>query len=137
MSSELNAYLNFRDTTRQAMEFYASVFGGTPEIASYKDYEVSEDPSEDDKVMHAVLRAANGMTIMAADVPGRMEYTPGTDFSLALSGDDEAELRGYFDRLAEGGAVTVPLAKAPWGDTFGMLRDRFGVSWLVNIAAGG
>ena len=137
MSSELNPYLNFRDTARQAMEFYASVFGGTPEIASYKDFQVSDDPAEDDKVMHAVLRAGNGMTIMAADVPNRMEYAPGSDFSLALSGDDEAELRGWFDRLAEGGAVTVPLAKAPWGDTFGMLKDRFGVSWLVNISAGG
>jgi PhnB protein len=136
MSSKLHPYLNFRDTTRQAMEFYASVLGGTPEIATYKEYNVSEDPSEDDKVMHAVLSTDNGMTIMAADVPNRMEYSPGSDFSLALIGDDEAELSGYFDKLAEGGSVVAPLAKAPWGDTFGMLKDRFGISWLVNISPG-
>jgi PhnB protein len=136
MHSELNPYLNFRDTTRQAMEFYASVFGGTPEIASYKDYQVSDDPGEDDKVMHSVLRV-DGMVIMAADTPNRMDYVPGTNFSLSLSGADEAELRGYFERLAEGGTVLQPLEKAPWGDTFGMLRDRFGISWLVNVSQAG
>jgi PhnB protein len=137
MTAELNAYLNFRDTTRQAMEFYASVFGGSPEIASYKDFHVSDDPAEDDKVMHAVLRASNGMTIMAADTPNRMEFVPGSNFSLSLSGDDEPLLSSYFAKLAEGGVVTMPLEKAPWGDTFGMLKDRFGVSWLVNITHAG
>jgi PhnB protein len=63
-----------------------------------------------------------------------MEHTQGSDFSLSLSGDDEAELHGYFEKLAAGGTVTMPLEKAPWGDTFGMLKDRFGVSWLVNIS---
>jgi PhnB protein len=133
MQSELNPYLNFRDSARQAMEFYQGVFGGTLEMSTFKEFHVSEEPAEDDKVMHSVLRAGNGMTILASDIPNRMEYAPGTNFSLSLSGDDEAELRGYFDKLAEGGTVTMPLEKAPWGDAFGMLQDRFGVSWLVNI----
>ena len=55
--------------------------------------------------------------------------------SLSLSGDDEAELRGYWDGLTEAGTVAVPLEKAPWGDNFGMCTDRFGVPWMVNIAA--
>jgi PhnB protein len=63
-----------------------------------------------------------------------MEYHPGDNFSVSLSGDDEAELTGYWNKLAEGGTVSMPLAKAPWGDSFGQLRDRFGISWLVNIA---
>ena len=54
---------------------------------------------------------------------------------MSLSGDDEAQLRGYFEKLAEGGSVTMPLEEAPWGDTFGMCTDRFGISWLVNVAA--
>jgi PhnB protein len=134
MQSRLNPYLNFRDTTRQAMEFYKSVFGGKLDISTYKDYQASPDANEDDKVMHAVLQAENGMTIMAADTPNRMEYTPGTNFSMSLSGDDDEELRGYFEQLKVDGAVTMPLEKAAWGDTFGMVRDRFGISWLVNIS---
>jgi PhnB protein len=53
---------------------------------------------------------------------------------MSLSGDDEAELKAYFEKLAVGGTVTMPLNKAPWGDTFGMLTDRFGITWLVNIS---
>jgi len=134
MQSQLNPYLTFRDTARQAMEFYQGIFGGTLESSTFKEYRVSEDPSEDEKVMHSVLKTENGMTLMASDTPNRMGHAPGNDFSLSLSGDDEAELGGYFEKLAAGGTVTMPLGKAPWGDTFGMVKDRFGISWLVNIS---
>lgn len=135
MQTKLNPYLNFRDDTRAAMEFYKTVFGGKLAISTFKDYQASQDPSEDNKVMHATLEADNGITFMAADTPSRMEYKPGTNYSMSLTGDNEAELRGYFDKLAAGGNVTMPLVKAQWGDTFGMLTDKFGVSWLVNITA--
>ena len=134
MPTTLNPYLNFNGDARQAMEFYRGVFGGKLTMSSFKEYQASEDASEDDKIMHSVLDAGNGITFMAADTPNSMEYKPGTNFSMSLSGDDDAKLRGYFDRLAEGGTVTMPLAKAPWGDTFGMLTDKFGVNWLVNIS---
>ena len=116
------------------MEFYKTVFGGKLAISTFKEFHASQDPSEDDKVMHSVLEADNGITFMASDTPDRMEYTAGTNFSMSLSGDNEAELHGYFEKLAAGGKVIMPLEKAPWGDTFGMLTDKFGVSWLVNIA---
>jgi PhnB protein len=135
MQSQLNPYLSFRDAARPAMEFYQGIFGGTLESSTFKEYPgVSGDPGEDEKIMHSVLKTENGMTLMASDTPNRMEYTPGNDFSLSLSGDDEAELRSYFEKLAADGTVTMPLEKAPWGDTFGMVKDRFGVSWLVNIS---
>ncbi len=133
MQTKLNPYLNFKDNTREAMEFYKTVFGGKLAISTFKEYHASQDPSEDDKVMHAVLEAGNGITFMASDTPNRMEYTAGTNFSMSLSGDNEAELRGYFEKLAAGGTVSMPLEKAPWGDTFGMITDKFGVPWLVNI----
>ncbi len=70
---------------------------------------------------------------MAADIPNRMEHPPGTNVSISLSGDNEAELRGYWEKLSSGATIREPLAKAPWGDAFGMLTDRFGVEWMVNI----
>ncbi|HEU0003285.1 MAG TPA: VOC family protein [Ktedonobacteraceae bacterium] len=134
MQSKLNPYISFRDNTREAMEFYRTVFGGKLNLATFKDYHASQDPSEDNKIMHSELEADNGITFMASDTPDRMEYRPGTNMSMSLSGDNEAELTGYFQKLSAGGAVTMPLEKAPWGDTFGMCTDKFGISWLVNIA---
>ena len=137
MPTRLNPYLSFRDDAREAMEFYRSVFGGELNVSTFADFHASDDPSEADKVMHSQLEAPNGMVLMGADTPNRMEYSEGARISLSLSGDDEAELRGYYDKLSEGGTVTMPLDKAPWGDFFGMCTDRFGVNWLVNISAAG
>ena len=134
MQSKLNPYLSFKDNAREAMEFYKTVFGGKLTVNTFKEYHASQDLSEDNKVMHSVLEADNGITFMASDTPNRMEYTAGTNFSMSLSGDNEAELKGYFEKLSDGSNITMPLEKAPWGDTFGMLTDKFGVPWLVNIA---
>jgi len=131
----LNPYLNFRGNAREAMEFYREVFGGTLNVSTFADYHASSDPSEDDLVMHADLGTPDGLRFMGADTPNRMEFSPGTNFSMSLSGEDEAPLRGYFEKLSNGGTVTMPLEKADWGDTFGMCTDRFGISWLVNISA--
>lgn len=135
MQTKLNPYLNFKDNARQAMEFYKTVFGGKLTISTFKEFQAAQDPSEDNLVMHSVLEADNGITFMAADTPNRVEYKPGTNYSMSLSGDDEAELGGYFQKLAAGGEVTMPLTKAMWGDMFGMLVDKFGVSWLVNVTS--
>ena len=137
MGAQLNPYLNFRDNAREAMEFYKTVFGGKLTVSTFKEFHASQDPAEDDKVMHSVLEAANGITFMAADTPNSMEYKPGTNFNMSLSGDNETELRGYFERLSANGTVAMPLDKAPWGDIFGMCTDRFGVPWLINISGQG
>jgi PhnB protein len=133
MPVTLNPYLNFRDNAREAMEFYHSVFGGELTVSTFADFQSAEDPSENDLVMHGQLDGANGLTLMGADTPKRMDYNPPAGFSVSLSGDDDAMLRGYWDKLLEGGTVVQPLEVAPWGDAFGMLVDRYGVSWLVNI----
>ena len=134
MPSRLNTYLSFRDNAREAMEFYQGIFGGKLDTTTFKEFNVSEDPAEGDKIMHGMLEAPNGMVLMGADTPNTMEHTPGNNISVSLSGEDETELRGYYDKLKEGGTETMPLAKAPWGDSFGMLIDRFGITWLVNIS---
>lgn len=134
MATRLNPYLGFRDTAREAMEFYHSVFGGELTTSTFAEFQASEDPAERDKIMHSMLTTDTGLVLMAADTPNSMDYTPGNNHSISLSGEDEAELRGYWDKLSAGGNVTMPLERAPWGDTFGMCVDKFGISWLVNIA---
>ncbi|WP_026550897.1 VOC family protein [Arthrobacter sp. Br18] len=134
MVTRLNSYLSFRDTAAPAMEFYQSVFGGKLTKDTYAAYDVSEDPAEQDKLMHAELTTPHGMVLMAADTPNSVDLTVGTNHSLSLSGDDEQELRGYWDKLSDSGTVVEPLMQAPWGDSFGMCVDRFGVHWMVNIA---
>lgn len=134
MTTRLNPYLGFRDTARQAMDFYQSVFGGELTRSTFGEFHASDDPAEQEKVMHSMLSTDGGLVLMAADTPNSMEYTPGNNHSVSLSGEDEAELRGYWEKLSAGGTVTVPLEPAPWGDSFGMCVDQFGVTWLVNIA---
>jgi len=134
MSTKLNPYLGFRDNARQAMEFYQTVFGGDLTVSTFRDFHASEDPAELDKVMHSALETPTGFNLMASDTPNSMDYKPGNNYSVSLSGEDETELRGYWDKLAEGGSVTLPLEKAPWGDSFGMCVDKFGVAWMINIA---
>jgi PhnB protein len=139
MGITLNPYLNFRGNAREAMEYYQGVFGGSLNVSTFAEFHASTDPNDDDLVMHADLEGPAGLRFMAADVPSQMAFEPGTNFSMSLSGesDSESELRGYFEKLSEGGSVTMPLEKAAWGDTFGMCTDRFGIQWLVNIAAPG
>jgi PhnB protein len=134
MTSTLNPYLNFRGQAREAMDFYQRVFGGEVQRSTFAEFGMSHDPAEGEQIMHSQLRSPSGFVLMAADVPADMPLTPGGTYSISLSGDDEAELRGYWDGLADGATVTVPLERAPWGDVFGMLVDRFGVSWLVDVA---
>ena len=136
MPTRLNPYLNFRDEAREAMEFYRSVFGGELNVSTFADYNASQDPSDSDKVMHSQLEAPNGILLMGADTPNSMEFQEGSNGSISLSGDDESELRGYYEKLSADGTVIMPLEKASWGDVFGMCADRFGVRWLVNISSG-
>jgi PhnB protein len=135
MTVWLNPYLSFRDDAREAMTFYQSVFGGELTVSTFADFDASADPTEQDKIMHSQLESPDGLVLMGADTPEGMEYRPQAGISVSISGDDEARLRGYWERLSEGGSVTVPFEKAPWGDTFGMCVDRFGTSWQVNVAA--
>jgi len=135
MQTKLNPYLAFKDNAREAMEFYKSVFGGKLDLTTFKEGHSSNNPTEDNRIMHAMLEASNGITFMAADTPQGMEYKEFAGISMSLSGDNEPELRGYFEKLSDGGQVTMQLEKAPWGDTFGMFTDKFGVQWMVNITA--
>ncbi len=133
--AKLNPYIHFKDNAKEAMEFYKSVFGGELTMSTFKEGMHEEGPGSDN-IMHAMLIVGPELTIMAADTPSKMEYKPGASIELSLSGEnsDEEKLTGYWNKLLEGGTTRVPLEKAPWGDTFGMLTDKFGIEWMVNIA---
>ena len=132
MTTILNPYLNFDRTTREAMEFYQSVFGGDLNVMTFGD--MGDEGDTKDGVMHAQLTTPDGFTLMASDPPPGEAASPGTLGGVSLSGDDEVKLTGWWDALSAGGTVTVPLEKQMWGDAFGMCVDRFGTPWLVNIA---
>ena len=134
MNSKLNPYINFNGNAKEAMEFYKSVLGGALTMSTFKEGGMPHEPSEENKIMHAMLVAENGITLMASDTPKGWGYNSGTNISISLSGDDEAELKGYWDKLSAGAQIGQPLAAAPWGDIFGMLTDTFGIRWMVNIA---
>jgi PhnB protein len=132
MASRLNPYIGFKDNARQAMEFYKDVFGGELAVNTFGEYGQPDSPDAD-KVMHAQLETPRGFTLMGSDTPAGMEFSAGSQITISLSGDDGDELRGYWDKLSAGGTVTMPLEKQMWGDEFGMVVDRFGIPWMVNI----
>ena len=132
MASRLNPYLNFNGNARQALEFYASVFGGDLTLSTFADFGAQGSPDAD-RIMHGQLETPAGYTIMAADVTSEMPYQPPAGFSVSLSGDDGDALREYWADLAAGGTVTMAMQKQVWGVEFGMLVDLLGVSCLVNI----
>jgi PhnB protein len=131
--STINPYLAFNGNAREAMEFYAGVLGGKLDIQTIGEAGQAMPGADENNVMHAQLEAGE-IVLMASDsMPGR-EAKTGTNVSLSLQGTDAAELKKAFDLLAEGGTVMLPLEEQFWGDTFGMLTDRFGIQWMVNIA---
>jgi PhnB protein len=132
MASRLNPYITFAGNAQQALEFYKGVFGGTLALNTFGEFGAQDSPGAD-KIMHGMLETDSGFTLMGADTAPGMEYNPGDNVAVSLSGDDVDELRGYWEKLSDGGTVSVPLEQQVWGDEFGMCVDQFGVAWMVNI----
>ncbi|HEX5671749.1 MAG TPA: VOC family protein, partial [Acidimicrobiia bacterium] len=99
---------------------------------TYGEYGDSSAP-EANNIMHGQLETPAGFTLMGADNPPGTPYNPGKGFAVSLSGEDSGELQDYWKKLSEGATIDVPLEKQMWGDEFGQLTDRFGISWMVNI----
>lgn len=133
----LNPYLNFNGNTEEAFRFYQSVFGGEfLMLQRFKETpEADRVPAEEqDKIMHVALAIGKGNILMGTDTleSMRQHSVPGTNFSLSIDTESEAEAARLFNALAEGGQVTMPLDKTFWDAYFGMLTDRFGIQWMVN-----
>jgi PhnB protein len=131
VATRLNPYLRFDGSARQAMEFYHSIFGGELKVNTFGEFGMQDSPQAD-QIMHAQLETEAGYTIMASDTPPGMPYHPGDTMTVSLSGDEEV-LRTYFEQLADGGKIGTPLEKQMWGDEYGDLVDKYGISWMVNL----
>jgi PhnB protein len=136
---EVQVYLFFNGRCQDALDFYKKAIGA--EVLMLMRFKDSPEPPQpgmvppgsEDKIMHASIRIGNSM-VMASD--GRCEGQPGFQgFALSLSLPTEAETDRVFAALSEGGQVQMPLAKTFWSPRFGMLTDRFGVGWMVSVAA--
>ncbi|MFE6996188.1 VOC family protein [Microbacterium sp. NPDC057659] len=143
-------HLNFRGTARQALEFYRGVFGGEVTAATYGQFGMPEGVPGFDRIVFGQLQAPGGIRLMAYDIPGaddaegiagstrRENGVTITDrtFFQSLQADSLDELTTYWERLADGAVVVEPLAASAWSPGFGMLTDRFGVTWVVDVRLG-
>ena len=130
---DLNPYLSFRTEARQAMEFYQSVLGGELDISVFGDFPgMVQDPSQNDLVMHGQLTTPDGLVLMASDTPEGMTYEKPQGISVSLSGNTQRVTQQVWDKLSDGATITMPLDVPPWGGTFGMLVDRFGIAWMLH-----
>jgi len=136
MSTKLIPYFTFDNQTTEAMKFYQSIFGGELETQTYAEAKMSDDDQIKDRIIHACL-TTDGFSLMASDT--HPEHSPkvvvGNSVNLSFVGTDSDQLTEYFNKLAEGGKIEMPLAKQFWGDMFGACEDKFGVHWMVNISA--
>jgi PhnB protein len=129
-------HLNFRGDARAALAFYQTVVGGNLTIMSYGDMGNVQDPAEEQQVVWGQVVADSGFRIMAYDVPSRTPWHPGeTPFFVSLRGDTASEITAYREKLSEGATILHALAPAQWAPLYGMLKDRFGITWVVDVVS--
>jgi PhnB protein len=127
-------HFNFRGQAREALAFYQSVFGGKLSVVSYKDAHSVTDESEADQIMWGQVAADNGFRVMAYDVPSHTPWHAGENaFLVALQAQTPEEVSAYWNKLSEDATVTAPLAPSQWSPLYGMLKDRFGVNWVLSV----
>ena len=134
MNATLSPYLNFNGNAAEGMRFYQSILGGDLNIQSFADAGVAQNDNEKNLTLHAAL-TSNGIALYASDGRPDTKVIVGDSVHLSLQGSDAEKLTAYFNGLAAGGKVDMPLAKQFWGDTFGMLTDKYGMHWMVNVTA--
>ncbi|WP_424492610.1 VOC family protein [Salinimicrobium sp. GXAS 041] len=137
----VNVYLTFNGNCREAFEFYKSVFGGEfPYVGTFGEMPPQEglppvSEEDKDKIMHISLPISQETMLMGSDTGGEWtaNYTPGTNYSIAISTDTKQEADRIFNALSAGGQITMPLADTFWGDYFGMFIDKFGINWMMSF----
>ena len=136
MSVTSTTHLNFRGDAREALEFYHSVFGGRIAAVTYKDAGNLQNADEAEWVMWGEVAADNGFHVMAFDVPSQRPWNQGENsFFVSVRGESAEEITALWEKLAQGSTIVQPLAPAQWAPLYGMLNDRFGVVWVLDVAS--
>jgi PhnB protein len=131
-------YVNFNGNCREAVGFYAKVFGtAAPRIMTFGETPPNPAFPMDDAtkrlIMHAEIEVM-GTAIMFSDVPPGMKFVKGNDISLIVQGKNGEELKRWFNAMKEGGNVAMELGPQPWSKLYGFVTDKFGVGWQFNLA---
>jgi PhnB protein len=135
MTIKTTTHLNFRGQARPALEFYQTVFGGQLVLITYKEAGAVQDPAEADQIMWGQVTSEAGFSVMAYDVPSRLSYDAGEiPVFVSVRGDQAEEITGYWSKLSEGATISQDLAPAAWSPLYGMLKDKFGVTWVLDVA---
>ena len=148
MAISTTTHLNFRGDARAALEFYRSVFGGQLTAVAYADFGMPKELPDADKIVFGQVTAENGFAIMAYDVPSQAPaaVTPaattrengvtltGERFFVSVRGETAEEVSALWDKLADGADLIEKYAPSQWSPGFGMLTDRFGVTWILDVA---
>lgn len=136
MAIVTTTHVNFRGDAQEALEFYQSVFGGEITLVSYRNAQNVQDPSEADQIMWGQVSGDSGFHLMAYDVPARTPWEQGQNsFFVSIRGTSADEITSYWKGLSAGATVVQELAPAGWAPLYGMLEDRFGVVWVLDVIA--
>ena len=126
-------HLNFRGQARAALSFYKDVFGGEQVVMTYGQMGQGSG-GEMEQVMWGQVASPDGFRIMAFDVLEPRPYDPGANaFFVSVRSASAAETRARWDALSAGATILQPIGEAPWSELYGMLTDRFGVTWIVDV----
>lgn len=133
----LTPYVTFRGNCREAMIFYKDSFGGelTFQTVGETPSDIRYPPGAEDQIMHATLITGD-IIIMASDMISRAGFTLGTNISLSLTCDSLEQIEKIFFSLSKGGNIKDQLSRRPWGAFFGVITDRFGITWMLSYDAG-
>ncbi|MCF1193014.1 VOC family protein [Mangrovimonas sp. AS39] len=136
--AQINPYIHFNGNAEEAFTFYKSIFGGDfAMVIRFKDLPNSEHPipeSEAEKIMHIAFPIGETDLLMASDTPEFMgkHNENETRSKISISADSKEEADQLFNGLSAGGTIEVPISDSPWGSYFGMLRDKYGIEWMVD-----
>jgi PhnB protein len=134
----VSPYINFNGNCREAVNFYAKVFGtAAPRIMTFGEAPANPAFPMDDAakklIMHAEIEVM-GNTIMFSDVPPGMSLVTGNNISLTVQGKSSKDLTRWFNAMKEGGKIGMDLGPQPWSKLYGFVNDRFGIGWQFNLA---
>ncbi|WP_194895303.1 VOC family protein [Catenulispora pinisilvae] len=136
MNLKSTTHVNFRGDARAALEFYRDVFDGELTVITYGMMNAAQRPEEAEQIMWGQVTAASGFAIMAFDVPADRPYDKGVaPFFESVRGQSVQDVTPIWERLSAGATVLQELKPSPWAPAYGMLTDRFGLTWVVDVAS--